>query len=54
MPVNINVEEALKRRNRETPLETATRLRAEFGIELSEQARNPLPCSVYNELSGED
>ena len=54
MPVNINIEEALKRRDLETPLETAARLRAEFGIELSEQARNPLPGSVYNELSGED
>jgi antitoxin VapB len=51
----IAMREALeRRRNRETPLETAARLRAEFGIELSEQARNPLPRSVYDELSGED
>ncbi|OBQ67688.1 type II toxin-antitoxin system VapB family antitoxin [Mesorhizobium erdmanii] len=51
----IAMREALQsRRNRETPLETAARLRAEFGIELSEQARKPLPRSVYDELSGED
>ncbi|WP_287171364.1 hypothetical protein [Mesorhizobium sp.] len=30
------------------------RLRAEFGIELSKQARKPLPRPVYDELSGED
>nr|WP_292102523.1 type II toxin-antitoxin system VapB family antitoxin [Mesorhizobium sp.] len=51
----IAMREALeRRRNRETPLETAARLRAEFGIELGEQARRPLPRSVYDELSGED
>ena len=51
----IAMREALeRRRNRETPLQTAARLRAEFGIELSEQARKPLPRSVYDELSGED
>ncbi|MFA6155506.1 type II toxin-antitoxin system VapB family antitoxin [Mesorhizobium sp.] len=51
----IATREALqRRRNRETPLETAARLRAEFGIELSEEARKPLPRSVYDELSGED
>ncbi|WP_167434318.1 hypothetical protein [Mesorhizobium helmanticense] len=55
MTITINNEKALERRHdRETPLETAARLRAEFGIELSEQARNPLPRSVYDELSGED
>lgn len=43
-----------RRRKRETPLETAAPLRAESGIELSKQARNPLPRSVYDELSGED
>ncbi|MER8572908.1 hypothetical protein NKH19_08195 [Mesorhizobium sp. M1338] len=37
MPVDINIEAALKRRALETPLETAARLRAEFGIELSKQ-----------------
>ncbi|TIW22007.1 MAG: hypothetical protein E5V65_04890 [Mesorhizobium sp.] len=51
----IAMREALeRRRNRETPLETAARLRAEFGIKLSERARNPLPRSVYDELSGDD
>ena len=55
MPVTFNNEEALKRRrDRETPLETAARLRAEVGIELSKQARQPLPRQVYDELSGED
>ncbi|ESZ25919.1 protein transcription factor [Mesorhizobium sp. L2C084A000] len=49
------MQEALqRRRSRETPLETAARLRAELGIELRGQARNTLPPSVYDELSGED
>jgi antitoxin VapB len=51
----IAMREALERwRNRETPLGTAARLRAEFGIELSKQARNPLPRPVYDQLSCED
>ncbi|PBC01225.1 type II toxin-antitoxin system VapB family antitoxin [Mesorhizobium sp. WSM3860] len=51
----IAMREALeRRRHRETPLETAARLRTEFGIKLSEQARKPLPRSVYDELSGDD
>ena len=55
MPVTVNDEEELKsRRDCETPLEIAARLRAEFGIELSKQAREPLPRQVYDELSGED
>ncbi|MET2829049.1 hypothetical protein [Mesorhizobium shangrilense] len=54
MPINVNNEEVLERRSRETPLETAARLRAEFGIVLSEQARKPLPRPVYDELSGDD
>lgn len=55
MPVTVNDEEAPKRRlDRETPLETSARLRAEFRIELSKQAPEPLPRSVYDELSGED
>ncbi|TIL27440.1 MAG: hypothetical protein E5Y85_33390 [Mesorhizobium sp.] len=53
--MTISNEKALERRHgRETPLETAARLRAEFGIELSKQARKPLPRPVYDELSGED
>ncbi|MEI5679171.1 MULTISPECIES: type II toxin-antitoxin system VapB family antitoxin [unclassified Mesorhizobium] len=51
----IAMTEALaRRRNTESPLETAARLRAEFGIELSDEARKPLPRSVYDELSGEE
>ncbi|MER8983459.1 MULTISPECIES: hypothetical protein [unclassified Mesorhizobium] len=51
----VGMQEALqRRRSRETPLETAARLRAELGIELRGQARNTLPPSVYDELSGED
>ncbi|MGX8010463.1 type II toxin-antitoxin system VapB family antitoxin [Mesorhizobium sp. ORM8.1] len=52
--VMIAMREALKRRRiGETPLETAARLRSEFGIELSEQACNVLPRSVYDQLTGE-
>lgn len=54
MPVTVNGEDAPKRRrDRETPLETAARLRAEFRIELGKQAREALPRQVYDELSGE-
>jgi antitoxin VapB len=49
----IAMTEALaRRRNSKSPIETAARLRAEFGIELTEQARKPLPRSAYDELSG--
>jgi antitoxin VapB len=41
------------RRRRETPQQTAARLRAEFGVELSERARQPLARAVYDEMSGE-
>ncbi|MGB3834896.1 MAG: type II toxin-antitoxin system VapB family antitoxin [Mesorhizobium sp.] len=52
--VVIAMTEALvRRRSRETPSETAARLRAEFGVKLSERARKPLPRAVYDELSGE-
>ncbi|MGP2491233.1 type II toxin-antitoxin system VapB family antitoxin [Mesorhizobium sp. PUT5] len=52
--VVIAVKEALaRRRNSESPVETAARLRAEFGVKLSESAREPLPRGVYDELSGE-
>ena len=50
----IAMREAIaRRRRRETPLQTAARLRAEFGVELTDQARRPLPRSVYDEMSGE-
>jgi antitoxin VapB len=53
--VVIAMREAIERRRRnETPLETAARLRAEFGISLTEEARRPLPRSVFDEMSGED
>ncbi len=42
-----------RRRQQETPLQTAARLRAEFGITLTEQARQPLPKSYFDELSGD-
>ncbi|WP_164783944.1 MULTISPECIES: hypothetical protein [unclassified Mesorhizobium] len=53
--MTVSNEKALERRHgRETPLETAARLRDELGIELNKQARKPLPRPVYDELSGED
>ncbi len=55
MPIAVDEKEAPKRSpTHETPLETAARLRADFGIELSKQAREPLPRSVYDKLSSED
>jgi antitoxin VapB len=52
--VVIAMREAIERRRRnETPLETAARLRAEFGISLTEAARRPLSRSVFDEMSGE-
>ncbi|PSJ62232.1 type II toxin-antitoxin system VapB family antitoxin [Pseudaminobacter soli (ex Li et al. 2025)] len=51
----IAMTEALaRRRSNESPVETAARLRAEFGVELTERARKPLPRSVYDELSGDE
>ena len=48
------VREAIaRRRSQETPQETAARLRAKFGLKLTEQARQPLPRAVYDEMSGE-
>jgi len=52
--VVIAMREAIeRRRNNETPLQTAARLRAEFGVSLTEKARKPLPRSVFDEMSGE-
>jgi antitoxin VapB len=52
--VVIAMREALERRlQRETPQETAARLRAEYGVALTERARRPLPRSVFDEMSGE-
>ena len=50
--VVIAMREALDRRLRqESPIETARRLRSEFGIELDDKARRPLDRSVFDELS---
>lgn len=52
--VVIAMREALEKRlQRETPQETAARLRKKHGIVLTEEARKPLPRSVYDEMSGE-
>jgi antitoxin VapB len=52
--VVIAMREALEKRlQRETPQETAARLRKKHGIVLTKEARKPLPRSVYDEMSGE-
>ena len=49
----IEVREAdARRRSTETPLQTAARIRAELGIELTDNARRLLPRAVYDEMSG--
>ncbi|MBC8719864.1 type II toxin-antitoxin system VapB family antitoxin [Ochrobactrum sp. Marseille-Q0166] len=45
------VNEAIDSRvNAETPLETAERLRKKHGMRLTDQARKPLPQSVFNDM----
>ena len=52
--IAIALREAIAhRRMRETPLQTAARLRAELGIALSARARQPLARAVYDEMSGD-
>jgi antitoxin VapB len=52
--VVIAMREALEKRlQRETPQETAARLRKKYGVTLTEQTRKPLPRSVFDEMSGE-
>ena len=52
--VVIAMKEALaRRRDRESPLETAERIRAELGIVLTDEMRKPLPRSVYDEMCGD-
>lgn len=52
--VVIAMREALDRRlQRETPQETAARLRDKYGVNLTGDTRKPLPRSVYDEMSGE-
>lgn len=51
----IAMKEALaRRREAETPLETAARLRAQYGIVLTDKMRQPLPKTVYDEMWGDD
>jgi antitoxin VapB len=48
------MRKALRHRRRaETPLQTAARLRVKHGVVLSEQAKTPLPKSVFDELWGD-
>ncbi len=50
----IAMKEALaRRREAESPLETAARLRALHGITLSDEARKTLPREVYDEMWGD-
>lgn len=45
------VNEAIDSRvNAETPLETAERLRKKHGMRLTDQAKNPLPQAVFNDM----
>ena len=46
-------EAIARRRRRETPQQTAARLRAEFGVKLTDRARQPLSRAVYDEMSGD-
>lgn len=51
----IAMKEAIaRRRASETPLQTAERLRAQYGIKLSEEARKPLPRKAYDEMWGDE
>lgn len=47
----IAMKEAIERRRAsETPIETARRLRDQYGVKLSEEARKPLPKSVFDQM----
>jgi antitoxin VapB len=51
----IAMKEAIaRRRDAETPLETAQRLRKKYGIRLTDEARKPLPREVFDALWGDD
>jgi antitoxin VapB len=43
-----------RRRQTETSIETARRLREKYGITLSEEAKRLLPKSVFDEMSNDD
>jgi len=47
----VAVTEAIeRRRNAETPSQTAARLRKKHGVALSEEARRPLPRETFDEM----
>lgn len=51
----IAMKEAIaRRRAAETPLETAARLRARYGVTLSDETRKPLPRQVFDDMWGDD
>jgi len=51
----IAMKEAIaRRREAESPLETAARIRAKYGIVLTDQVRKPLPKRVFDEIWGDD
>lgn len=51
----IAMREALaRRRTADSMRASVDRLHAEFGVKLIDERREPLPRSVYDEMSGED
>ena len=51
----IAMREALNRRlAKETPVETAARIRKQHGIKLAPEARKPLPRRAFDEMWAED
>jgi antitoxin VapB len=51
----IAMKEAIaRRREAESPLETAARIRAKYGIVLTDQVRTPLPKRVFDEMWDDD
>lgn len=47
----IAMKEAIeRRRNAETPLQTAAKLREKHGIALSDEAKNPLPREAFDDM----
>ncbi|WP_420962773.1 type II toxin-antitoxin system VapB family antitoxin [Brucella sp. IR073] len=51
--ITIAMKEAIERHRRaETPLQTAARLRAKYGVTLPSTAREPLSRQAYDEMWG--
>lgn len=51
----ITMKEAIsRRRNAETPQQTAARLHEKYGVTLDAQAKTPLPREVFNQLWDEN